>query len=185
MRTVYIDLKAGKTKKVSVTGVFLTLLSAAGPVDMEVEMIGKAGNPDVMQGLIEGYSEQFLEMFNSVTLTSATDQTIKIGYAMGTVRMDRSTIISQQSTVTDNLDPVTLGAAAALALAAQSGRRRLILTADNGNADAIALGGPSLTAVNAARWLQPGESYIETDAAPAAVYALAVVAGDKLMIEVA
>ncbi len=185
MRTTRIKLVAGQQKKVSATGVFLTLLSAAEPIDIEVEMIGKAGNPDVMTGIPQGYAEQFVEMFNAVSLTSAIDQEIQIGYAMGTVRVDRSTIINQQATVTDNLDPVALGTSAALALAAQSDRLRLILTADQGNADAIALGGPALTAVNAARWLQPGESYIETDAAPAAVYALAVVAGDKLLIEVA
>lgn len=185
MRTVIKTLQAGQPVKVSATGYFLTLLSAPGPIDIEVEMVGKAGSGDIMIGIPEGYSEQFPEMFNAVTLTSQTDQEVKIGYAMGTVRIDRSTIINQQATTTDNLEPVTLGTAAALALPAQSGRLRVILTAHPDNVDAVSPGGPALTADNAARWLDPGESYIETDAAPAAVYALAKVAGDRLCIEVA
>ena len=84
----------------------------------------------------------------------------------------------------DNLAPVVLGAAASQALP-KSSRTRVMLTAHPENSDRIAIGGPSLTADNAARWLEPGDSYVENDAASAAVYALALSPGDKLCIEVA
>lgn len=184
-RSIDISLQAGVTKKVSAMGRYLTILEAAGPVDVEIEFVGKAGNPEICTGLRQGYGENFAEMTNSVTLTSATDQVIKIAYGMGQIRMDRSSIISIQAESTDNADPVTLGTSAALALAGDASRQRVILTAHRDNAGAIALGGPALTTANAARWLEAGESYIETDAAPAAVYALAETAGDLLCIEVA
>lgn len=185
MRTVEISLTAGEAKKVSVTGYYLTLLSAAAPVDLEVEMVGKAGHSDVSIGLPEGYGEQFPEMFNSITITSDISQTVKFGYAMGVVKVDRTTIVNSQATTTDNLSPVALGITATLIMTGDATRRRLILTNPSTNTGAIALGGPSLTAANAARWLEPGDSYIETDAAPAAVYGLADVAGEEINIEVA
>lgn len=185
MRTVDISLTAGEAKKVSVTGYYLTLLSAAAPVDLEVEMVGKAGHSDVSTGLPEGYGEQFPEMFNSITVTSAINQTVKFGYAMGVVKIDRTTIVNSQAPTTDNIAPVALGITATLILTNAASRRRLILTNPSTNTGAIALGGPSLTAANAARWLEPGDSYIETDAAPAAVYGLADVAGEEINIEVA
>lgn len=185
MRTIDIALIAGTSHKLSVMGYYLTLLEAAAPVDMEIEFVGKAGNPDIGRGVREGYGENFPEMTNSVTITSATDQVIKVAYGLGQIKMDRSTIVAAQAAASDNIEPVTLGTSAALALSGGATRRRLILTAHRDNAGAIALGGPALTTANAARWLEAGESYIETDAAPAAVYALAETAGDLLCIEVA
>lgn len=185
MRTIPIKLIAGQQKKISATGVFLALLSASGPIDLEVEMIGKAGNPDVMKGIPEGYSEVFPEMFNSITITSSTDQTVKVGYSMGQARIDRSTIVSQQSTATDNIAPVPVLDSATPILGGLSTRRRIVALNPDTNTGKIGLGGPSLTAANCARWLSPGDAYVETDAAPAPLYAIAEVSGESLCVEVA
>ena len=84
----------------------------------------------------------------------------------------------------DNLEPVTLGVSASQVLLKQT-RTRVIVTAPYSNAGSVAIGGPSLTVDNAARWLEPGDSYVENDAAGAALYALAITAGDKICLEVA
>mgnify|MGYP000305290234 CR=1 FL=1 len=187
MRTVLISLTAGEAKKVSVTGYYLTLLSAAAPVDLEVEMVGKAGHSDVSTGLPEGYGEQFPEMFNSITITSDISQTVKFGYAMGVVKVDRSTIVSSQAATSDN-SAATLAATDTPEeiLAADNTRRRLILTAHPDNTGTVLLGGPSLdgSGSNAARRLEPGDSWVDETAAAAAVWAAGTI-NDVICIEVA
>ena len=180
MRTVNVMLEAGKEKKVSVTGKFLTLLSAAAAVDIAVEMIGKAGNADVMTGIPEGYAEQFVEMFNAVTLTSETDQVIQLGYAMGTVRIDRSTIVTRQATeLSDGLSTFAV-VGRALVLAADSTRMTVTFTADPDNAGKIYLGGPGVDDATGSIILEAGDSWIEDRAAAAAWYGYADTAGDKI-----
>lgn len=187
MRTVEISLTAGEAKKVSVTGYYLTLLTAAAAVDLEVEMVGKAGHSDVSTGLPEGYGEQFPEMFNSITVTSSINQTVKFGYAMGVVKVDRTTIVNSQATQSDN-SAYTLTATDTPeeVLTADATRRRLILTAHPDNTGTLLLGGPSLdgSGSNAARRLDAGDSWIDENAAAAAVWA-AGAAGDVICVEVA
>lgn len=185
MRTVTISLTAGMAKKVSVNGYYLTLIQAAAAIDMEVEMVGKAGSADVSTGIPEGYGEQFPEMFNAVTLTSAISQTIKMGYSLGVVKFDRTTITSQQATTATHAT-ATMTTGAVQMVAADTVRRRIIATAHPNNVGTICLGGGNtLTTANAARRLAAGESFIDEVAAAAALWALSDVAGDVLCIEVA
>lgn len=185
MRTVNISLTAGVAKKVSVTGYYLTLIQAAAAVDMEVEMVGKAGSSDVSTGIPEGYGEQFPEMFNAVTLTSAISQNIKLGYSAGVVKFDRTTITSSQATVLTH-GSATMTTAAVQMVPADTARRRVIATAHPDNTGTVFLGGDNtVTSANAARRLAAGESFIDEVAAAAALWALSDVAGDKLIIEVA
>lgn len=185
MRTHSQTFEAGETRSVTVNGNFFVLLDASGPVDLEFEFVGASGATDICRGIEAGYSEQFVEQITAVHITSASAQTVKYGYARGVVKFDRSVIITQQSSATDNIEPVTLNAVADVVLPGDSGRRRVIFAASRDNVGDIALGGPSLTAANAARWLSPGEAYIENDAAGAPVYALADNVGDVVCIEVA
>jgi hypothetical protein len=185
MRTVNISLTAGVAKKVSVTGFYLTLIQAVAAIDMEVEMVGKAGSSDVSTGLPEGYGEQFPEMFNSVTLTSAVTQDIKIGYSLGVVNFDRTSIISQQASTITNAAPVTVGVAAGLAVAAASTRQRIVFTADDANTGDIYIGGTGITTAAGAIKLEPGASWVEERAAAAAWYAIATAAAQSLRIQTA
>lgn len=185
MRTVDIQLVAGQEKKVSVMGYYLTLLEAAAPVNLDVELVGKAGTPEVGTGVREGYGENFPEMFNSITLNSAVNQTIKVGYGMGMIKMDRSTIISKQATSQADVAPATVGAGAASVLAGSATRQRIIFTADTANGGDIYLGGSGVTTVNSAIKLAAGESWIEERAAGAAWYAIASAAGQTLRINTA
>ena len=185
MRTVDIDLLAGQEKKVSVMGYYLTLLEAAAPVNLDVELVGKAGTPEVGTGVREGYGENFTEMFNSITLTSAINQKIKVGYGMGTIKMDRSTIITKQATSQTDAAPATVGVAAASVLAGSATRQRIIFTADAANGGDIYLGGSGVTVANSAIKLAAGESWIEERVAGAEWYAIASAAAQALRINTA
>lgn len=188
MRTYQQALTAGETVTLTVNGSFFALIEAAGAVDLEFQYVGAAGTggyTEIAKGMNAGYSEVFPGMLTSVIVSSSIDQQILYGCGSGSARFDRTAITSSQASITDNIDPVALGITATLVLAADATRRRLILTNPTTNTGAIALGGPSLTAANAARWLEPGDSYIETDAAPAALYGLADIAGEEINIEVA
>lgn len=185
MQTVTETLEAGKWKTVPAEGLFFMLLEAAAPVDLIFIGMG-SGTGQPCEAVTAGFKVKHASMMTSVRVRSAVATVIKYAYSMGDGGYDRSEIITQQASITDNLAPVEPDTAAAeLVLSGDATRRRVILTAHRDNTGAIALGGPALTAANAARWLEAGESYIETDAAPAAVYALAEVAGDALCIEVA
>lgn len=188
MRTYQQTLTAGEAVTLTVNGNFFALIEAAGAVDLAFQYVGAAGSgglTEIANGMQAGYSETFPGMLTAVSVTSSIDQVVVYGCGYGTARFDRTSIINSQATTTDNLAPVALGITATLILSGDATRRRLILTNPSTNTGAIALGGPSLTAANAARWLEPGDSYIETDAAPAAVYGLADVAGEEINIEVA
>lgn len=184
MQTITETLTAGQWVTLPCDGRFFMLLESAGGVDLRFRGEGRGTN-DICEGITAGFKYQAARQMTSVMMRSATGGVVKYAYADGTGGYDRSVIVAEQAVATDNEAPVTLGTSAALALAGDATRRRLILTAHRDNAGAIALGGPALTSANAARWLEAGESYIETDAAPAAVYALAETAGDVLCVEVA
>lgn len=185
MKTLEQTLSAGQTVTLPCNGSFFTLMEAAGPVDVHFVMEGRGAVGETCEGIKAGFWYEAPGRISKIILTSASAQNVKWGYSYGRAGYSTTTIQQSQASVTDNEDAVTLGTSAALALAGDATRSRLILTAHRDNAGAIALGGPALTTANAARWLEAGESYIETDAAPAAVYALAETAGDQLCIEVA
>lgn len=182
MRTVDIPLVAGQEKKVSVMGYYLALMEAAAPVDLSVELVGKAGTPEVGTGVIAGYGENFPEMFNSITLLSAIDQTIKVGYGMGVITMSRATIITKQSTSQTEAAPATVGIAAAAVLAGSGTRQRIIFRADDTNTGDIHLGGSGVTTSNSTIVLAPGKTWVEERVAGAAWYAIATAAAQSLRI---
>lgn len=189
MRTYQQALTAGETVTLTVNGSFFALIEAAGAVDLEFQYVGSAGSggyTEIAKGMMAGYSETFPGMLTSVSVTSAISQTVLYGCGVGLARFDRTTITSQQATVSDN-SAATLAATDTPEeiLAADSTRRRLILTAHPDNTGTVLLGGPSLDGYgsNAARRLEAGDSWVDDTAAAAAVWA-AGAAGDVVCIEV-
>lgn len=185
MKTLDQELTAGKTVTLPCNGTFFTLLSAASSVDVHFVMEGKGAVGEVCEGIKAGFWYEAPGRISKIILTSATDQVIQWGYSFGKAGYSTTTIQQAQATTSDNAAAESLTTAAALILSGDAGRRRVILTAHRDNAGAVAVGGPSLDSDNAARWLEPGESWIDTDSAPAAVYALAETDGDLVCIEVA
>lgn len=185
MKTLDQTLTAGQAVTLPCNGTFFFLMEAAAPLSVHFVMQGKGAVGEQCDGIRSGFQYEAPGVISKIIVTSETDQVIKWGYSFGRASYSTTTISQLQATTTENLEPVSLGVTATLILTGDATRRRLILTNPTTNTGAIALGGPSLTAANAARWLEPGDSYIETDAAPAAVYGLADVAEEEINIEVA
>ena len=184
MRTYEKTLTAGEPAHLPVSGTFFILLESVADLSVTFNFYGTSATTDTAT-IPPGYWEEFPNQLRDMEVTSAITQTIKYGCSFGRAGVSTAEIITRQATTSDNLDPETLTTTAAMVLAAAAGRQRVIFTAPLTNAGAVALGGTSLTAVNACRWLDPGDTCEEIGAAPAAHYALAEVDGDSLCIEVA
>ena len=184
MRTYTETLTAGQPKNLSVNGTYFVLLDAVDDLQVSIELNGTQGNIDEAT-IPPGYWEEFPADLRRMTATSTVTQTIRYACGWGRAGVNTAEIITQQSSSNDNEAPVTLGLTAVSVLPADVSRLRIIITAPAANVGAVAIGGPSLTAANACRWLDPGDMYEELSAAPAALYALAEVLNDKINIEVA
>lgn len=185
MRTRRVVLQAGVKKPMPVNGNFFQIVEAAGPLTVTLHTEGKGQDGDPNEGVRAGFYIESPHQISQVVFLSDTDQVIRYSGGNGRAGYSAFSLITSQSATTDNIEPAVLTTGAELVIAADNTRRRLVLTAHRDNAGAVAVGGPALTAANAARWLNAGESYVENDAAPAALYALAETADDLLCIEVA
>lgn len=183
MRTYLETFTAGQTKALTVNGDFFALIEAAGAVDLSFQYVGQSGAPEEMNGIPAGYAEKFPSDLTSVTITSSIAQTIRYGCGKGQAHFDRATIVTQQATSQAEVAPATVGTSAALVLAGNTARQRIIFRADDSNTGDIWLGGSgSLTTSNGTIKLAAGKTWIEERVAAAAWYAIATAAGQVLRI---
>jgi hypothetical protein len=113
--------------------------------------------------------------------TGASEQ-VKYVITDGDAGYDRLFASLVQVATLANVAEVTAGLAEGTALAADANRRKIVFRAKATNTGNIALGATGLAVATSAIVLAPGDVWIETDAAPAAWFAIADLAAQKLEV---
>lgn len=183
MATKTQTLSAGQKHKLPCNGYFFQLLESTAKVNISFFASG-AAQSEVHEKVEAGFWFKSPVLLNFVEIQSEIDQEINFVYSLGQTGYDRSQTSTKlvQGSAIQNIAPVTVGAAQVLAIAANSGRNRLIFTADNSNSGVIYLGGDGVTTVNSAIILNAGDAFIDESAAFSAYYAIASAAGQVLRI---
>lgn len=101
----------------------------------------------------------------AVPVRTVVGQPLEVLFA-GTVAPVLGSVTIIQATTVTNVEPVAVTAVAGVLVAAAAGRRGLRVR--NVGANAVAIGGAGVTFANAAVVIQPGETWNENEAAPAA-----------------
>jgi hypothetical protein len=175
MSQVYIDVRAvplvaGEPEKVSGSGVFL-LMESAAPVNLVFR--NQHGN-QIGQAIKvkQGFKVPVGEDLTYVEVTSAVDQTATFGF--GLLGVDYLNIngavtasIAGAAVLNDAAPVAVVAAARELLAAADTGRRLLVIK--NTTADYLYIGGAAVDDTNSAIVLEPGDEYT-SDAPQAAHY---------------
>jgi hypothetical protein len=184
MRTIPRVLAAGVVDRFEASGRYFRLMQTSSAVDVEFFKTGRSVY--TASGVEAGFYALPDGGFDALQITSALSQTIKIALSDGTGGYDRSqgdvNATAVQASALANVAEVTVGVAEVAALATGAGRKLVIFRAPVSNAGPVALGATGIALATAAIVLQPGDTWRESDAAPAAWVAISDGAGRKLEI---
>lgn len=198
MQQIIQTLSAGQTLDLAIAGDYFRLQSCPDPVDIVFykaqKEISRASGMDTGFYLIPSGG------YDRVVLTTATAQTVKLMFIEGNGGYDHFNVditsalnaltvnimgqaqmsLIQADTIVDKT-PVTVGTSAVL-LAAASAARKALRIFNGGTAD-VYIGSSAVTTTNGALKVGPGQTWIETDAAPAAWYGTSSAAGQSVRIQ--
>jgi hypothetical protein len=164
-------------------GRYFRLLSTVNPVDVK---LGRGLKLYEKMDQVEAGAWYLVpdgqDDFSDILITTGASELVKFVVTDGTMGYDRLFATLVQVATMANEAEATVGAAAALVLAAANNRKKIVFRALGSNTGNIALGASGLTIAAAAIVLAPGDEWIETDAAPAAWYAISEIAAQKLEI---
>lgn len=168
-------------------GALFELLETVNPVnvivyDRDGQVLHRA--EDVEEGYFIDRSG--VEHFARVEIETSGSEAVKFLVTDGHAGNRRvPAIVSEilQGTTITNVAEATIGAAESQVAAASSTRRSLRFRAADANAGPIYLGATGITTANGCVRLQPGDTWVESDGAAAAWYAISDGAGRLLRIQ--
>lgn len=185
LSTREIPLAAGVAVTIGANGRKFCLLESTGRldvvfIDVSGQTVGEASQ------ILDGIGILMPRDFYKLRLSSATAQTVRIAMASEDVDFTRvsGTVTANvvQATSITNGAAVAVSNVAATAILAAGSRKKATFHNPAANTGAMNLGGALVTAANAAIVLQPGDTWSESEAAPAAWYAVAAVNGESLRV---
>lgn len=187
LRTAALPVVAGAPKDFGAIGRKFLLLESTDRVDIRFidvrgQTVGEA------EGVLDGLGITLPRDFHRIRITSATSQTLRMAFAAEDVDFTRvsgtvSANVVQAGDITHQAAVAVSNAVATALLAANGDRLQVVFHNPSTNTGAMYLGGSTVTAANAARILQPGDTLIDDKAAPAAWYAVAAVNLETLRVE--
>lgn len=187
IETAAIPLVANTSKDFGAIGRKLLVLESSGRVDVKfIDVSGQTVGEAV--GVLDGIGITLPRDFHRIRLVSATGQTVRLAFASEDVDFTRvsgtvSANVVQAAALAHPAAVAVSNVAATALLAADGDRLQVVFHNPSTNTGAMYLGGATVTAANAARILQPGDTLIDDKAAPAAWYAVAAVNAETIRVE--
>lgn len=160
---------------------YFKLMSTVNPVKVELY---KAGRRVLLADQVEGGFYQWID-FDQVKITTSALEQVAYQYAPAEGGSDRFTgaISVLQGTTITNVAEKTIGVAESAAAAASVNRKSLRFRAPATNTDNIYVGATGITTANGCIEIKPGETWVESDGAAAAWFAISGTAGQKLRVQ--
>jgi hypothetical protein len=184
MQTYDLTVAAGGVVQIGVSGRYMRLINASAVVTVGFWAKGNLKGKAV--GINPGLWIKPEESFDSITVESATAQTVSIMVGAGEAGYDQVTVSGSvlaalSNTITDAA-PVSVGTSATLLIAAATTRRGIRFT-NAGTAD-VYLGSSGITTANGAIKIAAGNTWIEDEAPGAAWYGISGTAAQSVRMQV-
>jgi len=160
----------------NLTGNYFKLLSTVNPVD--VALFDSANMPHTADQVEKGFYTR--QTFDKLRITTGSNELVKFVVSDDESGYDTLITTFQQGTLLTNEGESTVGVAAATVLPALGSRKKVVFRSLPTNTGRIALGGAGVALATAAIVLNPGDIWIENDAAPALWAAISDVAAQAL-----
>lgn len=155
-------------------GMFFQLVSSSAPISIDFRVPNSA-QQDQYESIPIGFWFESKQKMTAIQVVSPVDQEISYIVSNGRTGIDRSAIVTvlAQGSAISNRAPATVDDEPGVILEGNTARQRAVFTSDPANTQLIVLGGPDVTFDNGTIILEPGDTWKETDSAPAAIFAVA------------